>query len=110
MRIDYQRRLVYFGCILLLAMYVSAVALLLISSAGSAIGSRFNTSFASEHKLRDYKPWDNSSADGPNYLVGPPGHSLRDGARNEPSPLLDNVAKQSRDEASIGTLPLPAIP
>lgn len=31
MRIHYQRRLVYFGCILLLAMYVSAVALLLIS-------------------------------------------------------------------------------
>jgi hypothetical protein len=102
----------HFGCILLLAMYVSAVAFLLISCAGCAIGSGFNVGFRRDNNLQLYDPWDNSSSVGPNYLVGPPGHNFRYGGRvNNGSSLQgDDPILQSIDKLAKTPPPLPVLP
>jgi hypothetical protein len=58
MRILYQR-LIYAGVIVLLIMYASAIALLLLSS-GCAFRPMYNNGVRSGYNLHVYEPFDNS--------------------------------------------------
>jgi hypothetical protein len=95
MRIYDLRRLMYVGCILLLAMYVGAVALLL--------------GFRHDENLQAYEPLDNSSGVVPNYRAGPSGHNLKfgGGIDNGPSLQRSDPLLQTSDMSPKPPPPLP---
>jgi len=85
----------YFGCVLLLAMYVGAVALLL--------------GFRRDENLQVYEPSDISSGAVSNYLAGPPGHDFKFGGRIDTGPSLqrDDPILQASDKRPKPPPPLP---
>jgi hypothetical protein len=100
------QRLVYFGTIILLIMYASAITLLLLSCGGCAFATRYNN--GGGYHLHVYKPFDNAHDWGPNYLVGPPSHYLSNESRidNVSSSLIEKPASASRVTLSR---PLPTL-
>jgi len=85
----------YFGCILLLAMYVGAVALLL--------------GFRRNENLQVYEPLDNSSDVVPNDRAGPSGQSFKfgGGIDNGPSLQSGDPILQASDKSPNPPPPLP---